>query len=126
VTDLDYYKKKCKAGDRGAAYIALGLCRRAKKTIPMWVLDAIEIDGLERYVQDWKKKVETPRYRQAQQDRSVYLTVLDFRAQGLTWDKSYEKAARIVGTWDGTELNAERAKNAYIRVRRLEKSGKLV
>jgi hypothetical protein len=126
VRELDRLKKEWKAGRRHAAYLALGYCRRAKRAIPKWVLDAVEIDGHEAAVKKFKNEMESRNYRQRVQDRSVHATVLDFRAQGMTWEKAYEKAAIVAGTFDGTELNAETAKNAYIRVRRLEKARKLV
>jgi hypothetical protein len=121
VGELDRLRKEWKAGSRSAPYMALMYCRHERKKIPDWALEAIELDGAQAGIEDWKRKSKTRRYHQPNQDRSIHATVLDFRRQGLTWEKAYQKAAETVGTWDGSMLTVDRVKNAYVRVRRLEK-----
>ncbi len=126
MRELDRLKKEWRAGSRVAAYTALVHCRRAKVAIPDWVLDAIEFDGHEVAVQKFRKEMESHHYRQSQQDRSIHQQVLDWRERGLTWERAYEKTAETAGTFDDSKLTSDRVKNAYVRIRRLEKSRKLV
>ncbi len=121
MRELDRCKNEWKSGSRGAAYWALSYCRHKKMKIPEWVLDAIGLEAAQAGIEDWKSRSKTRRYQQQQQDLSVHRIVLDFRAQGATWEQSYEKAAEVAGTFDGSVLTIDRAKNAYIRVRRKEK-----
>lgn len=121
MLELDRLKKEWKAGSRGAPYWALSYCRHKRKRIPGWVLDAIGLDGAQAGIEEWKRKSKTRRYQQQQQDLSIHAIVIHFRRHGLTWEKAYEKAAEVAGTLDGTALTIDRAKNAYVRVRRNEK-----
>lgn len=125
--ELDRWKKEYEAGSRFAAANALQFCRHTKqKKIPDWILDGLAIPALQSAINDIKKQWESKRWQQKQQDKNIYRTVLDFKESGMTWNQAYEKAAMVAGISDGTRLTPSRTKGAYIRVRRLQKAGKLV
>jgi len=123
VRELDRLKKEWQEGSRYAPYHALFCLNRAKK-IPDWIMDAF-IPELQNLLQEEMKKRGSRRYRQHEQDKNIYSSVLDFRRNGLTWERAYERAAETAGVYDGTELNRDRVHNAYVRVRRQVRAGKL-
>jgi hypothetical protein len=132
--ELKRLQKQWKRGDRFAPFFALSHCIARKITPPFWALDAAMIFGLECRIKEQREKYKSRRYQQRQQDSSLHSMVVDWRRwnklehaknptiKKLTWEKTCEQVAEI---FPG-KLTAGQVWNAYIRVRRLEKAGKVV
>lgn len=124
MRELVELERQWMAGNRFAPCQALFVLNRAKK-VPDWIIEWL-VPELQAKLQEEMKKRDTRRYRQRQQDQNIYQSVLTFRHNGMTWEEAYEKAVETAGVYDGTVLNRDRVKNAYVRVRRQQKAGKLV
>jgi hypothetical protein len=122
--ELQRLQQDWKSGDKFAPFFALSHCQHRKLKPPPWVLNAVVMYGMESYIKDVRAKMESSREQRIQQDQHCRSLALLFRktkdGRKRTWDKAYTLAAESLG------LTFDQVRNADMRVRRLEKAGKLV